>query len=330
MADVSMVRSPKPPTARKTPMTTATVAKPRSSIKGNQQRKPSGSQTSPKAQQTRKATGSQSSSAFQQKRKGSATFQSSPTSQRGVSESSRGSRMADNRRIIVAENGSPVNTSSARKRSGAGELGTHMDPTQKKQKMTDGGAELCNQNAISSSPGHTQINIRTPLQTSPLNTFAAQQLHKHINGNATDMARALLSHSIGSNPNLLPADPSSSPISSSHIDSITHSMWQLAHQNNSMLQAASGYSAMFSQLKLSALAKSNLLPSWWFLREMAVKMLRGPIEQGGRGWNVDDAEMEGQWREACLWAKEAIERSRRAGGEEHERNEQMNRVKAEE
>lgn len=135
---------------------------------------------------------------------------------------------------------------------------------------------------------------------------------RHNNQNAATMANNLLTQTLSSDPTLLPADPSSNPINSRHIDAIAHSMWQIAFERGDVLQAACHYSAMFAQLKLSALAKLNFLPSWWFLREMVVKILGTPLEQRGMGWNVDDAEMEAKWIEACHWARGAMERHRRA------------------
>ena len=74
-----------------------------------------------------------------------------------------------------------------------------------------------------------------------------------------------------------------------------------------MLATACQYASMFSQLKLSALAKLNFLPSWWFFREMAVKTLGGLQEDGGMGRILDDSVMEGLWRDACLWSKGLLE-----------------------
>lgn len=59
------------------------------------------------------------------------------------------------------------------------------------------------------------------------------------------------------------------------------------------MQSACQYSTLFSHLKLAALAKLNYLPSWWFLREMAVKQM---LEVG---WNVDDRDMTEVWRQTC-------------------------------
>jgi hypothetical protein len=91
-----------------------------------------------------------------------------------------------------------------------------------------------------------------------------------------------------------------SPITSTEIDNITHAMWQVAFKQGGLLQRACQYSALFSHLKLSALAKLNFLPSWWLLREMLVRELTA-----SGGWPVDDEEMENVWKKTCTWAVNA-------------------------
>lgn len=59
-----------------------------------------------------------------------------------------------------------------------------------------------------------------------------------------------------------------------------------------MMQDATKYCAMFSELKLRALARMNILPSWWLLREKAVLQMRT------QGWKLDDVVMQMAMREA--------------------------------
>ena len=74
-------------------------------------------------------------------------------------------------------------------------------------------------------------------------------------------------------------------------------MWQVAFNHGPLLARACQYSAMFSPLKLAALAKLNFLPSWWFFREGVMKGL--PKMIGER--MVDDGEMQREWKEAVCW-----------------------------
>lgn len=74
-------------------------------------------------------------------------------------------------------------------------------------------------------------------------------------------------------------------------------MWQVAFNHGPLLARACQYSAMFSPLKLAALAKLNFLPSWWFFREGVMKGL--PEIIGER--MVDDGEMQREWKEAVCW-----------------------------
>ncbi|KAH8636026.1 hypothetical protein IG631_07860 [Alternaria alternata] len=105
----------------------------------------------------------------------------------------------------------------------------------------------------------------------------------------------LLHHVLTTHPNLVPTSPS--PILSSNIDAIAHIMWQVAFNHGPLLARACQYSAMFSPLKLAALAKLNFLPSWWFFREEVMKGLPGMV--GER--MVDDEEMQREWKEAVCW-----------------------------
>lgn len=118
----------------------------------------------------------------------------------------------------------------------------------------------------------------------------------------------LLTHVLQSNPHLLPSSPptTTTRLTSTPIDDIAHAMWNVAFAHGDLLQRACQYGAMFSPLKLAALAKLNFLPSWWFFRDLAVKGLQE------RGCKVDDAEMEGTWQEAVGWCVEV--NGRRGGG----------------
>ncbi|EUC49169.1 hypothetical protein COCMIDRAFT_85340 [Bipolaris oryzae ATCC 44560] len=106
----------------------------------------------------------------------------------------------------------------------------------------------------------------------------------------------LLGYVLRSNPQLLPAaDPTTIRLTSKRIDEITHAMWNEALSHGDLLQRACQYGAMYSSLRLAALAKLNFLPSWWFYRDLAIKELKE------RGWEVDDRDMEGTWEEAVQW-----------------------------
>lgn len=97
-----------------------------------------------------------------------------------------------------------------------------------------------------------------------------------------------------SNRSLIPADPAFKSVGSQHIDSIVHAMWQVAFDNGDMPDITAK-AAMFSRIKLRALARLNYLPSWWFLRTIACDLMKR------QGWNLDDREMQGLWEETVLW-----------------------------
>jgi hypothetical protein len=121
------------------------------------------------------------------------------------------------------------------------------------------------------------------------------------------MTKNLLGLVLKSQPSLLPPDLVG-PISSYHIDAIAHAMWQVAFKHVGMLQHACQYSAMFSPLKLAALAKLNFLPSWWFFRDLIVNELPTLIKRGDGngeekvvGWLIDDKEMQNTWKATVKW-----------------------------
>lgn len=93
---------------------------------------------------------------------------------------------------------------------------------------------------------------------------------------------------------LLPIDPTTNPITSTHIDNIAYAMWNTAFQHGALLDRACQYGSMFSPLKLAALARLNFLPSWWFFRSFAV----GYLQNMGIDWIVDDADMIITWESA--------------------------------
>ncbi|KAF1829137.1 hypothetical protein BDW02DRAFT_182522 [Decorospora gaudefroyi] len=124
----------------------------------------------------------------------------------------------------------------------------------------------------------------------------------------------LLSYILHTQPSLLPA---SAPITSAHLDTIAHAMWQVAFsaKNGYMLQQACQYSAIFSPLKLAALAKLNFLPSWWYLRECAVAELHELVgREEGEEDKVDDGVMEDVWKRTVRWCVEANKFRIRNGG----------------
>jgi hypothetical protein len=76
-------------------------------------------------------------------------------------------------------------------------------------------------------------------------------------------------------------------------------MWDVVFQRDAMMTDITMKAALFTPLKLRALARLNWLPSWWFLRGMAVTLMRQ------QGWLVDDSERMGEWTEAVEWCKKA-------------------------
>jgi hypothetical protein len=126
------------------------------------------------------------------------------------------------------------------------------------------------------------------------------------------MTNNLLRFVLESQPSLLPPDLVG-PISSYHIDAIAHAVWQVAFKHVGMLQRARQYSAMFSPLKLAALAKLNFLPSWWFFRDLIVRELPTLIKRGDGngeekvvGWLIDDKEMQNTWKETIKWCASVL------------------------
>ena len=101
------------------------------------------------------------------------------------------------------------------------------------------------------------------------------------------------------NRTLHPVAPTTNPIDSKRIDDIAHSMWDVVFPQEAMMTDITMKAALFTPLKLRALARLNWLPSWWFLREMAVTLMRQ------QGWLVNDVERQREWEEAVDWCKKA-------------------------
>ena len=167
------------------------------------------------------------------------------------------------------------------------------------------------QHTAFTSPGKTSsTTLNTQQPSAPLSaTVQSAQSYQLMNN--------LLRHVLQTQPTLLPFVPST-PITSTHIDNIAHTMWQIAFKHVVMLQRACQYSAMFSPLKLAALAKLNFLPSWWFFRDLVVgglpeliKGVDGKGEEKVCGVVIDDREMQGAWNEAIKWCGNVIARRER-------------------
>ncbi|KAI4647275.1 uncharacterized protein J4E79_010427 [Alternaria viburni] len=315
MPGLTMSINPKAPTARKSPITP--TPGPKVPAKSQQQRKTSISQAVSKTQQQRKNSNAQSSPKVlvQQQRKISAV---KPTV------------MVDNKRKIKAEGISPkmadvqIKSLGADKRTAQAE--TRDESLPKKQKIEEVKNEvhdteyLGDYMLISSQISHyaaftppgkcTSTTLTTQQPSAPLSatTQSAQ---------SSQLMKNLLRHVLQTQPTLLPFVPST-PITSSHIDNIAHTMWQIAFKHVVMLQRACQYSAMFSPLKLAALAKLNFLPSWWFFRDLVVgglpeliKGVDGKGEEKGCGVVIDDREMQGAWNEAVKWCDKVIARRER-------------------
>ncbi|KAG9189087.1 hypothetical protein G6011_05955 [Alternaria panax] len=270
MSNIAMASCPNTPTARKASLTLRTQGPGTSSpsskgaAKSQQQRKGSISQVTMKAQQQRKNSNPQASPKVvgQQRRQSTATADSTLAgNKRKIKEEEQPSRKENLQ----------VNADGAEKR--AAQPDSKPEPPPKKQKISSVDTDLV--------PSHTTT---APLPANPElpPNFQITQLLRHV---------------LQTHPSLCPSSPSFH-ITSSNIDAITHTMWQVAFHHGPMLASACRYSAIFSPLKLAALAKLNFLPSWWFLRDCAV---RGLPEVVGELWVIDDGEMQSAWKEAVVW-----------------------------
>ena len=165
--------------------------------------------------------------------------------------------------------------------------------------------------AVTSPEKSTSTTLTTQQPPAPLSATATQSAQSY------QLMKNLLRHVLQTQPTLLPFVPST-PITSTHIDNIAHTMWQIAFKHVVMLQRACQYSAMVSPLKLAALAKLNFLPSWWFFRDLVVgglpeliKGVDGKGEEKVCGVVIDDREMQGAWNEAIKWCGNVIARRER-------------------
>ncbi|KAF1923167.1 uncharacterized protein M421DRAFT_426139 [Didymella exigua CBS 183.55] len=113
------------------------------------------------------------------------------------------------------------------------------------------------------------------------------------------MAQQIFMTALHRNGSLFPIEPTKNPIGSRRVDAIAHTMWEVVFSKADMMDNVTTKAALFNPLKLRALAKLNWLPSWWFLREMAL----GVMEHSG--WLVDDSERQGEWKEVVHFCKKA-------------------------
>lgn len=115
--------------------------------------------------------------------------------------------------------------------------------------------------------------------------------------NSGELTHKLLNFVLKTTPGLLPGNPATTAITSAHINETAHAMWQTAFATPGVLDQVCTYAAMFSILKLAALAKLNYLPSWWFLREAVCRIMINSQ------WNVDDAAMQTEWMSMVDWCR---------------------------
>jgi hypothetical protein len=106
-------------------------------------------------------------------------------------------------------------------------------------------------------------------------------------------------------PHLLPNDLTTT-LTSAYIDAITYALWLIAVNSGDgrgdILTAVQKYVILFDEVKLRALARLDLLPTWWFFRERVLdKLVNG-------GWTVDDGVMNKVLRPAWKECLKAVER----------------------
>ncbi|KAJ4364828.1 hypothetical protein N0V95_000672 [Ascochyta clinopodiicola] len=117
--------------------------------------------------------------------------------------------------------------------------------------------------------------IKLELATSPLTQSFAQnpavfpsrppQRYPYtlLDAYANDRYQKLLMAAIQSNQNLLPTNPLTVIVDSPHMDRCTNAMWQVAFSHVATMRDITAKVAMFSTLKLRALARLNYLPRLW-------------------------------------------------------------------
>ncbi|KAI4638470.1 hypothetical protein J4E93_010024 [Alternaria ventricosa] len=329
MPGLTMLINPKAPTARKSPITSTPT--PKVPAKAQQQRKTSVSQAVPKTQQQRKNSNAQASPkvVVQQQRKSSAVKPPAMVEdKRKIKAEVRWeSGMLSESKLTILQGISPtmvnlqVKPVGADKRTAQPETRNETPP--KKQKIEEMKTEVrdteyqsdCMLTLSQIVKDATVMTLSRPTSTAP-DTQVAPALQP-ANSQSTQMMKNLLRHVLHEQPSLLPFNLSI-PITSTHIDNIAHTMWQIAFKHVVMLQRACQYSAMFSPIKLAALAKLNFLPSWWFFRDLVVgglpeliKGVDGKGEEMGKAVVIDDREMQGAWNEAIKWCGSVVARRER-------------------
>jgi hypothetical protein len=140
---------------------------------------------------------------------------------------------------------------------------------------------------ISSQPQQQRISAQIISPGKSLNNNAA---NTNIDLDTFD---SVIVQAYQSNPSMFPQSRSTA-ITSAQIDEFTNNIWQtcLLWKNGQLMNSATLYGAVLSDLKLRTLAKLNLLPSWWFLRERVMQWLRDNQRL------VDESFMDGRFREA--------------------------------
>ncbi|KAH7083091.1 hypothetical protein BKA63DRAFT_561278 [Paraphoma chrysanthemicola] len=139
-----------------------------------------------------------------------------------------------------------------------------------------------------------RINAQVQPNSSGINTGSGSTTPSTpITPSTTNIFITLLMTLLNTTPSLL---PSTNPITSSQIDTITYALWNacLTHDNSAPLNLANKYGATLSEAKLRVLACMGFLPSWWFLRE---QLVLPAVKRFGR--TIDDAQMDGWTEEAA-------------------------------
>ncbi|KAF2853113.1 hypothetical protein T440DRAFT_379994, partial [Plenodomus tracheiphilus IPT5] len=260
-----MAASPRTPTARKAPSTPQSPATTSSmkSAKSKQQPKPSGSQAVAVSRQRK-----------------------TPAVPQGTVQAGNKRKLKMEEQSLAKASPHPMTDSST--------TAEVVPTTPKKQKMNTEA-----QNGMTSKPGLYQLATPSqPLSTPNLQAQQQQQQQQQFsNLKSSDLTYRLLHYALKKNPGLLPGDPRTTTITSDQLSDVAHAMWQVAICTPGVMEQACIYSAMFALLKLQTLAKMNFLPSWWFMREAAAKIMVSSK------WNVDDRVMQTDWVYAVDWCR---------------------------
>lgn len=142
------------------------------------------------------------------------------------------------------------------------------------------------------SPVRNQNSVQNPMGFPP-RLPQAQQKSQQSTG--FDVPQKIFLAALQEKQDLISGNPKINPVDSQHIDAIGHAMWQVVFRNEPMMREATAKAAMFSQLKLRALARLNYLPTWWFLRDMACSIMTRS------GWLLNDNDMQNHWKETLTW-----------------------------